>query len=495
MFEPAGLVWSPAQVRAADRRAIELGLAAWTLMTRAAEAAFVSARRRWPEARDWHVLCGLGNNAGDGYVFARLARRAGHAARVYALGPPGQLTGDAARAEREWHAAGGQTLPWRDPPLPAGGIIVDALVGTGLSRPVAGDFAAAIAWSRSAGLPVLAMDVPSGLDADSGQVRGSAMRASVTITFVGHKAGLFTGDGPEHAGDVELADLDVPAEVFAGEVPRFRLANAALLSRSLPPRPATSHKGHFGHVLVVGGDEGMPGAVALCGSAALRAGAGLVTVATRAAHAAPICTVRPELMCRGIEDPDALSPLLDRATVVAVGPGLGQSTWGRGMLATVLSASVPLIVDADALNLLAAAPRRRPDWVLTPHPGEAGRLLGATAAVVQADRSASLRRLVATFGGTVLLKGRGTLVAGDIEAGAAPWLIAAGNPGMATAGMGDVLTGVIAGLVAQMRSTAPDVVAAGAFAHATAGDQAAGAAPRGLIASDLLPALRGVLNP
>jgi NAD(P)H-hydrate epimerase len=294
---------------------------------------------------------------------------------------------------------------------------------------------------------------------------------------------------------------------LGGQAP-LCLFSAEELHRLLPRRPATAHKGHFGHVLVIGGNTGMSGAIRLAGEAALRSGAGLVSVATRPPHAALLPLVRPELMCHGVSAPDELAPLLARATVVALGPGLGQDEWARGLLAAVLATALPLVLDADALNLLAGSGVRRADWILTPHPGEAGRLLGRSSAAVQRDRRGALQALLDRYGGTVVLKGSGTLVG---ESGHRPWLIESGNPGMATAGMGDVLTGVIAGLVAQAGFqagfqagsqagsqagvTGADIAAAAAFVHGAAGDAAARSGQRGMVASDVLAQLRPWLNP
>jgi NAD(P)H-hydrate epimerase len=492
MPAPANLVYTPATVRAVDAHAIRaLGLSGYELMGRAAAATLAAVRARWPAAGDLLVLCGAGNNAGDGYVIARLARGAGLGTRVLALADPARLAGDAARARDDFVAAGGRIGPWPGA-LPPAGLVVDALFGTGLARPVAGEVRAAIEAVNAAGRPVVAVDVPSGLDAGSGAVLGAAIRADLTVTFVGLKAGLFLGAGPDHAGQVLLDDLGIPAAAWADAVPVLRRYGPGDLRAALPPRRPTAHKGHFGHVLVVGGNTGMGGAVRLAGEAALRSGAGLVTVATRPANAPLVSLGRPELMAVGVESPVDLEAVLARASVVAVGPGLGQDDWARALFARVRAAGRPLVVDADALNLLAAAPARAADWILTPHPGEAARLLGTDTATVQADRLAAVGALASRYGGTAVLKGRGTLVAGG---GGMPWLIDGGNPGMASGGMGDVLTGITAALLAQFPREPVVAAATAACVHAAAGDAAAAAGPRGLIAGDVLAALRPWLNP
>jgi ADP-dependent NAD(P)H-hydrate dehydratase / NAD(P)H-hydrate epimerase len=269
------------------------------------------------------------------------------------------------------------------------------------------------------------------------------------------------------------------------------LWEAERLRPLLPPRRVDSHKGDSGHVLCVGGNAGSGGAVMLTAEAALRAGAGLVSVATQPQHVAPLLARVPETMAHAVEERDALQRLLPRATVVAVGPGLGQDDWARELWRQVLASGKPLVVDADALNLLAAHPHPVPDAVLTPHPGEAARLLGLTTAQVQADRPAAARALAERRAAVVVLKGAGTLIAAPH---ARLRRIAAGNPGMAVGGMGDLLTGIIAALRAQ-GLTAFDAASAGALLHALAGDSAAADGQRGLLPTDLLVPLRRWVNP
>jgi hydroxyethylthiazole kinase-like uncharacterized protein yjeF len=337
---------------------------------------------------------------------------------------------------------------------------------------------------------VLAIDIPSGLHADTGAVLGAAVKANRTVTFIGRKQGLYTGQAAEFTGEITFADLGVPASTCGRVTPSARLLTAPPLGVLATPRPRCAHKGANGHVLVLGGDHGMNGALRLAGEAALRTGAGLVSLATRAEHAAAIAAVCPELMSHGIGSARDLSPLLARATVVAVGPGLGRSRWAQELFAAVLESSLPLVVDADALNLLSREPLRRDAWVLTPHPGEAGRLLNQDTAVVQENRYAAVRALAETYGGVAVLKGAGTLVT---HAGAPVSVCAAGNPGMAAGGMGDVLSGVIAALIAQGLES-PQAAMAGVCLHACAGDRAAGKGERGMTARDVIGELRAVMN-
>jgi ADP-dependent NAD(P)H-hydrate dehydratase / NAD(P)H-hydrate epimerase len=489
------LIHSTAAVRAADRHAIEvLGIPGYTLMTRAGEAALAALRAQWPLARRILVLCGRGNNGGDGYVLARYAQAAGLSVSVTApAGPP--TAGDAARALADWTAAGGATDAWSAALPGRADVVVDALLGTGLTRTVEPPLADVIASVNDAGRPVLALDTPSGLDTETGLPHGAAMRATLTVTFVGLKPGFFLGLGPEYVGRLVCDDLDVPPSAFGASAGVLRRITEGDLRRALPRRSRTAHKGMHGRVVVLAGGAGMAGAARLAGEAALRAGAGLVTLATWPAHAAALAAARPELICIGVEEPSALTGLVAAADVVAVGPGLGRTAWAAGLLAAAFAADKPLIVDADALNALAGAPVARGRWCLTPHPGEAARLLGSDADAVQRDRLAAVRALATRFGAVAVLKGAGTLIA---DADQPPYICERGNSGMATAGMGDVLTGVIAAIAAQQPdpSAALGMAAAvGVLVHASAGDLAARGGERGLLATDLIAQLPACVNP
>jgi NAD(P)H-hydrate epimerase len=439
------------------------------------------------------ILCGAGNNAGDGYVVARLASQAGVHVTVAGLADPHRLKGDAATAWQDFKKAGGAVVQFSEGLCGEADLILDALVGTGLQRALDGAYLHAVESVNAAGSPVIAVDIPAGLNGATGQVMGGAIRADLTVTFIGRKLGVYLGAGPEHAGETMFADLGVPLEAVSHVTPRLRLFDETDLARLLPVRPRTAHKGHFGHVLVVGGNQGMGGAVRLAGEAALRAGAGLVSVATRPENVVAVTGYRPELMARGATQAADLDVLLERATVIAIGPGLGQDAWARDLLQKVLQASQPKVLDADALNLLSERPGKSNHWILTPHPGEAGRLLQRPSTEVQGDRLAAVTALAERYGGVALLKGACTLVA---HPDSLPYVIDRGNPGMASGGMGDVLTGLVAGILAQRRATeALQVAAAAAFVHACAADAAARDGERGLIAGDLFPHLRAWLNP
>ncbi len=485
-------IYSVASVRNMDRAAIDdAGIAGYTLMNRAGLAAFEAAAHPRPRARRWQVICGGGNNGGDGYVVARLAVEKGIAVSVVALSPPALLGGDAATAYADFTALGGITVEFEDELDAEAELLVDGLLGSGLERDLQGDYARVVAAMNAHNAPVLALDIPSGLHADSGRVLGHAVRADITVTFVALKAGLFLHEAPDYVGRLAFSDLEIPAVCRAGETPVLRRIDPAMIRSVLPVRPRTAHKGDFGHVLIVGGAPGMPGAVRICGEAALRAGAGAVTVATHPSHSANLPGNRPELMCAGVAGASDLAPLLENADVIAIGPGLGTNKWASELLAAVTASGCPLVVDADALNLLAANPRVFKQAVLTPHPGEAARMLGKSAAEIQADRPAALLALAERYGGTVVLKGSGSLVS---SAAGIPWLCCAGNPGMAAPGMGDALTGIIAGLLGQGLS-AEMAAAIGVQVHAEAGDDAAASGARGLLALDLVSHIRARVNP
>lgn len=480
-------LYSSAQIRELENAAAQKLGGSYVLMQRAAAACWRELQQRWPQ-EVIHIVCGSGNNGGDGYEIATLARAAGRDVRVWQVGAAPRQ-GDGALAVENFQRQGGVAQAFHEHALDDARLAVDALFGIGLSRDVEGDGRQAIAALNQ--VPqVLAVDVPSGLDGDTGAIRGIAVRATVTVTFIGQKPGLLTGQGPDVAGDIVFAPLDVSAECHAQQAARAVLPSADFLRHALPPRARTAHKGEHGHVLVIGGDHGMMGAALMAGQAALRGGAGWVSVATRPEHAVALCAVQPELMVRGIAQVADLLPLLAKADVMAIGPGLGQSGWAQALMDTVLESGKPLVVDADALNLIAQEPLRRENWVLTPHPGEAARLLKSTTASIQQNRLNAVRELQARYGGVVALKGAGTLVAGSGPV----WLCPYGNPGMGVGGMGDVLTGLIAALVAQGLSL-QQAAEVGVCVHATAGDLAAQEGERGLLPTDLLVEIRRMVNP
>ncbi len=481
------------QTRELDRLAIEeFGISANILMERAGDAAFNILRQTWPDASRIAVMCGSGNNGGDGFVIARLAYEQGLNVTVYQVGDPVRIQGDALAALQRMQGVDLSPVAYTEQSLDDYDVIVDALLGTGLSGEVRAPFRQAIEAINASPAPVLAVDIPSGLNADTGMPCGLAVRADCTVSFIGLKQGMMIGKGPDYCGKILFDDLNLPAAVFERLEPAATLLAYDELKHHLKPRERTAHKGDFGHVLIVGGNKGMSGAARLAGEAALRSGAGLVSIATRRKHAAQLSATRPELMCHGIESGDALKALSARATVIAIGPGLGQDDWAREMLSIAMARNLPLVVDADALKLLAKIEIERKDWILTPHPGEAAHLLHTGTAEVQQDRFAAVSKLVEKYDATVVLKGAGSLVK---HPGEKPGLCTAGNPGMASAGMGDVLTGVIAALVAQGMGQA-EAARLGVCLHAEAGDLAIrGIGVRGLLAGDIMSPLRRLVNP
>jgi NAD(P)H-hydrate epimerase len=486
----ANRVFSAAQIRELERVAFqECGIASYGLMLQAGQAVFDAIREKWPEARSVCVVCGGGNNAGDGYVVAKLALQAGWQTTVLGLGNVLRLGEDAQQAYRDFQTAGGRALPF-DGELPSADVMVDALFGIGLSRDLDGTYAAVVARLNQQAAPVVAVDMPSGLHADTGKPCGNAVKAALTVTFMGLKAGLLTGSARDYCGEIRLVRLDVPDQAYAQVPTTMHCLGAYTLRENLPARSRLAHKGHFGHTLLVGGAQGMSGAIRLAGEAALRVGSGLVSIATHQEHASTLNLLRPELMVYTVESPVHLRPLLQKMDALGIGPGMGQTAWSRGLLTMVQTADLPKVVDADALNLLAQTRGKRDDWVLTPHPGEAARLLGCEVSEVERDRVAAARRLQRDYGGVIVLKGAGTVVASATSVALCP----AGNPGMASGGMGDVLTGIIAGLLAQGLGL---VAAAetGVYAHALAADKAAERGERGLLASDVLACLRETVNP
>lgn len=486
-------LFDPGALRVLEARgAAHHGGDAFALMARAGQDGWRKVQEHWPQAQRLLVVCGPGNNGGDGFVLARHARDAGRDVCVLQLPGHSPVTPLARRARDEYVSAGGVVSVFAGT-LPEADLTVDALFGIGLSRAPDPSTAALIEAINAQPAEVLALDVPSGIDARSGSAPGAAVRAVRTLQFLARHRGLRTGDALDHCGQLDLATLGLPEALFDGVAPAAMAWRTAALREHLSLRQRTGHKGVNGHVLCIGGDHGSGGAVLLAAQAALRCGAGLVSVATRATHVPSLLARCPEVMAHGVEDGEQLQSLLARADVVAIGPGLGCGGWGRALMGAAFGTGKPCVVDADALNLIAVSGvRLPPEAIITPHPGEAARLLHCTTADVQADRFASAASLAVQLDCVVVLKGAGSLVQSGSDSTA---VICAGNPGMGTGGMGDLLTGCIAALRAQ---GFPAAVAArvGALLHAAAGDAAAREdGERGLLPTDLLPWLRRLANP
>ncbi|MDB6047603.1 MAG: nnr [Pseudomonas sp.] len=481
-------LYNAAQVRDLDARLIAAGTTGLELMRRAANATWRALRLRWPDAHELTVMAGHGNNAGDGYLVAALAKRAGWKVQVLAVVDPSRLSGDAAHAHADAVSEGVGIHRWSaDQAL--SGIVLDALLGTGLSGDVREPYLGAINAINASGLPVVAVDIPSGLSADTGATLGVVVQAQLTVTFIGLKLGLLTGDAADAVGALVFDDLQAdPAIVEQIPVSARRLDG--FNAPRLAPRPATANKGMFGRVLLIGGDHGFGGAILLSSECALRSGAGMVTLATRQEHVPAALSRLPEVMCAGIDSSNQLGALIEPSAVLVVGPGLGQKAWGRALLSAAANAPRPQVWDADALNQLSQGwVTLPPDSVITPHPGEAARLLGISTKEVQADRPAAAHALAQKYKTVVVLKGSGSLIA-DVDGRLA--LCDHGHPAMATAGLGDVLAGVIGALMAQ-KLPAFEAACLAVWLHARAGEHA-GTKGRGMAATDLIPAIRQLLE-
>jgi NAD(P)H-hydrate epimerase len=485
-------LYRASQVRELDRCAIEdFSIPGYTLMQRAGQAAFDILRKRWPDAHVIQVVVGPGNNGGDGYVIAHLARQAGLSVKLFQLGDPERIRGDALSARMAYVEDDGQIQTYEGQSLADCDVVVDALFGTGLEREITGHWRGVIEAINALSVPVLSVDIPSGLHSDNGVVLGVVVRAQCTVTYIGLKQGQFTGAAADCCGEIYFDDLQVPAAVYDTQKPSARRIQLQQYIGLLAPRERNSNKGRFGHVLVIGGQQGMSGAVRMAGEAAARTGAGLVSVATREVHAPFLNLAIPELMVKGVESVEALTPLLEQATVIAIGPGLAQTNWSRMLLQAVLNLDLPMVIDADALNLLSHYPVRGKRCVLTPHPGEAARLLATDVDTIQRDRYSAAISLQQRYDAVCVLKGAGTVVSSKDRI----TVCGAGNPGMASGGMGDVLTGVIAGLLAQGLPLV-DAAEMGVCLHAVAGDAVAEeSGERGMLATDLLPHLHRLVNP
>ena len=463
------------------------------LMARAGEAAARCARRMLAGGHRVLVLAGPGNNGGDALVAARCLREAWLDVTVVLPADAARLPADAAAALAGWRTAGGEVSDALPSGAPAPHLVIDGLLGIGASRPLEGALAAAVHWMNACGRPVLALDVPSGLDADTGAVRGPAVRAARTVTFIALKPGLLTLEGPGHAGTVEVADLDLAAQVRARA--SGALLDARILRAALAPRRRNSHKGSHGSTGILGGAPGMSGAALLAARAALLAGSGRVYAGFLDAAAPSLDAAQPELMLRTAGEVLAMNEL----DVLVCGPGMGGGDAARACLRAAIAFAGPLLLDADALNLLAAdealreavTRRAAPTW-LTPHPGEAARLLATDTAGIAADRVTAALAIARRLNAMTLLKGAGSIVADT----SGRWAVnPSGNPGLAAAGMGDVLCGLAAALAAQGADAAL-VLPAAAHLHGLAADRllALHGGPVGMTASEVAAAARDVLN-
>jgi hydroxyethylthiazole kinase-like uncharacterized protein yjeF len=462
------------------------------LMEKAGFAAFNKLKEEWPNARKITVICGKGNNGGDGFVVARLAREAGLDVAIYTIGDVKDYKGAALTACNKAHDLGLDFTLYQPDICFSGDVIVDGLLGSGLNGEVKEPFKDCIEAINKSEIPILALDVPSGIDVNTGCIFGVAVQVDITMTFIGLKQGLFTHAAREKCGTVFLDDLSIPKEIFVKVEHAGELLTWDDIKPLLPRRARDTYKGDYGHVCVIGGDYGMGGAVRMAAESAMRVGAGLVTVATRPEHISVVSGMRPEVMCHRCCNGDDLREILERCTTIVIGPGLGKTEWAQELLETVFESELPKVLDADALNMLSQAPRPCDHWVLTPHPGEAARLLHCGTGDVQKNRFQSARELQHQYDGVVVLKGSGTIIDGPSDI---PYVCSGGNPGMATGGMGDILSGMIGGLLAQGLEL-ERAAEAGVFIHSAAADKAAEKqGERGMLATDVLNYLPELINP
>lgn len=467
----------------------KIGVSLYQLMERAGEAAFLLCRKLYPDARNWLILCGHGNNGGDGYVIARYARQYGIEVTIIGCGDEHTLPAEAHEARNNWINNYGSVLPENAGWPERCDLIIDGLLGTGIESAPREPYASLIQQANNHGAPIVALDIPSGLNANTGVAQGEVIYAVQTLTFVALKSGLLTGQARDVVGELYYNSLGLSPWI-AEQKAQIQRLSVASLSQWIKPRRPCSHKGDHGKLLVIGGEIGTGGAIRMAGEAALRTGSGLVRVLTRKEHIAPILSARPELMVQSM-NADSLPDATVWADVIAIGPGLGQSDWAKEAVQQVTESDKITLWDADALNLLAISPDKRQNRIITPHPGEAARLLQCNIQQIESDRLHAAKTLAQRFGGVVVLKGAGTVIAEDSGQMA---IADVGNAGMASGGMGDVLSGIIASLVGQGLSPF-NAACAGCVIHGAAGDIVAQRqGERGMIATDLLSEIPKLVN-
>lgn len=487
------------------------GLSGFTLMSRAGLFAFETIQKKWPSLKSICVFCGIGNNGGDGFVLAKLAKKNGYNVSVIICGEEQEIKNDAKIAYDECKKYNVLIQRW---PLSSHEeskqiqekkinsivnlydfeIIVDALFGTGLNKELDEYWTYIINYLNKYTLAKkVAIDIPSGLNANTGIIMKAAFCADLSITFVGLKQGLFSGKARDYCGEIVFNNLQIPYQVYNEVEPSGYLLNLKKLkSKAFSNISNCAHKGDFGHVLIIGGNYGMLGACIMAAKAALRTGAGLVTVATKDEHSALLPLNTPEIMSIGINDINKIKILIEKASVILIGPGLGQDNWSQEIFSYVLNLQKPLIIDADAINLLAKMNNNyiNNNCILTPHPKEASRLLNISTNEIENNRFESVEKLFEKYKANIVLKGAGTIVFGEDKK---YYITHSGNYGMATAGMGDVLSGVIAGCVARGVSLL-ESSKIGVCVHALASDFESAKGKKGMMATDLLLWIRKLLN-
>jgi len=478
------LLYPPEKVYQLDRAAVEQdGLAEIELMQRAGQRVWQAMVTRWPELGKITVFAGAGNNGGDAFVVALCARQQGIGVQLLIQGDLSRQSETSSHFRKLWEQAGGEYEDWQGQAL-SGDAIVDGLLGIGLQRELDHRWQKLIAVINQSDLPRVAIDIPSGLNGLTGNPQPVAVEAQLTVTFIGAKTGQFLADGPDYCGELVYEDLGVSTASRASVAAALSVIDSCQLPS---PRRLNSHKNHYGNLLIIGGDQGMSGAVALAAQAALRSGAGLVTALVH-----PECRGNlacfPEIMVSGW---DALESRLSQANVIVVGPGLGDSAAAAQCLQSLQQIALPMVVDAGALKPGFLQAIKSKQVVITPHPGEAATLLSSSSAEIQADRLKACKDLVETYAATCVLKGSGSLIG---QQGAMPALNTSGNPGMASAGMGDVLSGIIAAMLGQ-GLTSFEAAKSAVFIHGLCADYCcADQDQTGIIASDIIEHIPAVIK-
>jgi len=468
----------------------QAGISLYHLMQRAGTAVFEILRQYYPVPKHVLVCCGGGNNGGDGYVLATLLLQAGIKLTVWSTHQPNQLVGDAYQAYLDYVAAGGTIQAAQDTIEADVDVIIDALLGTGLKGAVKQATAALISLINLHDAQVIAVDTPSGLCADTGAVLGVCVAANHTVSFIGIKQGLVTASARDYIGKLHFHGLGVEAEFKHLQQAKVFSISESILTRAVIARKHTANKGHHGKALLVGGDMGMGGAIILSSMACARSGAGLTAVLTHQANYAALLSHCAEVMCKDWIGSEDVESRITWASAIALGPGLGVNTPAKSLFEAICASNKPKVFDADGLNLLAKAPNYDTNRIITPHPGEAARLLQCSVTEIERDRFAAVRELQQRFGGVTILKGAGTLVCDGKQV----YVCLAGNSGMASGGMGDVLTGVIVSLLAQGYALL-DAAVIGVQLHSQAADEAVKVSGKvGLLASDLMPFIRQEIN-
>lgn len=453
-------------------------------MERAGRRAFDQIMQRYPGADRVVVMCGPGNNGGDGYVVARLMHQIGIQVMVVRTEAP--KTADAGTVSQAYLDAGGSIEDNALEAIACADLVVDGLLGAGLTRAPSPPFADLIDAANKNSCDCVAIDLPSGLSGDTGQAFNPTINASCTITFIGKKLGMYTADGKTACGERIFESLDIDPEVYRQVEPAANLLDAPKFTA----RKSNSHKGDYGSVAIAGGDHGMLGAVLLAGKAALRTGAGLVTIASRENHLDQPALSQPELMSQVYEQSGQCDELFSQADAMVIGPGTRENEWGQDLFNATCQHDAARVIDAGGLRLLATSnPKKYAHQILTPHPGEAAALLGSTTAEIQHDRVAAAKAICLRYGGVCVLKGAGTVIAVNDQVR----ICDRGNPGMASAGMGDVLSGIIGALLAQ-GMTPEEAACSGVWLHAASADRAAeGLGQPALLASDVIDGLSDVI--